>query len=185
MFSGNKAEADYKKGLQKLKIRKFKTAINFFNNALTELHNVDPLAYVKMSNIYTDKTEALIELGRNKEAMDSIYLALKYQPNYGRAGEIKNKLEDSMKNKLQTDFTRILDSAAKYSKNGEYRMAIDHWKKLIELRPNYITAWIMMGQDYEKLNELRDALKCYDKALEFDPQNADAQWYKKNLDISE
>lgn len=80
-----------------------------------------------------------------------------------------------------SEFNKIIIKAGEFSEKGKHKESIECWKKAIEIEPNYSTGWVMMGQEYEKLKEENQALKCYNEALKVNPQDSDAQWYKAEL----
>jgi len=66
-----------------------------------------------------------------------------------------------------SEFSKYLDLAQKYSKKRKSKKAIDNWKKVVQIKPEFQEAWILMGEEYEKINDIKSALKCYNKALEY------------------
>jgi Tfp pilus assembly protein PilF len=75
-------------------------------------------------------------------------------------------------------------SAEEYFKKGEnarenrrHKIAIEYYQKAIEANPNYIKAYISMGDTYYfRLNNYPEAIRCYQKAIDLDP-NYDAWTY--------
>lgn len=86
-----------------------------------------------------------------------------------------------MNDKGKTDFSKYLDLAQQYSKNGNHKRSIDFWQKTVDMKPDFVIGWVMMGQEYEKLRQAKQAIECYDNALKTDPQNNEAQWFKEKL----
>lgn len=39
------------------------------------------------------------------------------------------------------------------------------------LEPDFTKAWLMMGEDYENLENWEKSLECYNKVLELNPEN--------------
>ncbi len=78
-------------------------------------------------------------------------------------------------------FGKYLDMALNYNKKGKSKKALKCWEKVLQVKPDYLTGWVMMGQDYEKLEDLDKARECYDKVLKINPSHQDAKWLKENL----
>ena len=93
MSPHSKAEELYKEGLKKAEKGNFIKAIRYYERSLKEYHEKSPRALIKISLVYLAKSEALQELNKFEEALESINLALKYQPYSSRAKEIKQSLE--------------------------------------------------------------------------------------------
>jgi tetratricopeptide (TPR) repeat protein len=58
-----------------------------------------------------------------------------------------------------------------YASDGKLDKGIIHYEKAVELQPGYVTAWNNMGDAFEKKKDLKAALKAYDRALLFDPND--------------
>lgn len=58
-----------------------------------------------------------------------------------------------------------------YSSDGKLDKGIMQYEKAVELQPGYVTAWNNMGDAFEKKKDLKGALKAYDQALLFDPND--------------
>jgi len=54
---------------------------------------------------------------------------------------------------------------------GEYKKAIKHFDRVINLDPNYIDAYINKGIAFHELGNFEEAISNYDKALEIEPDN--------------
>ncbi|MFX0003723.1 MAG: tetratricopeptide repeat protein [Candidatus Hermodarchaeota archaeon] len=65
------------------------------------------------------------------------------------------------------DFSKYIDLAKEYERKGKIEKAIKNWKKVVQKNPEFQEAWILMGEDYEKIKDKNSALKCYNKALEY------------------
>uniref|UniRef100_A0A0D6QX51 Uncharacterized protein n=1 Tax=Araucaria cunninghamii TaxID=56994 RepID=A0A0D6QX51_ARACU len=58
-----------------------------------------------------------------------------------------------------------------YVSDGKIDKGIAQFEKAVKIQPGYVTAWNNLGDAYEKKKDLRAALKAYDQALLFDPNN--------------
>jgi tetratricopeptide (TPR) repeat protein len=61
--------------------------------------------------------------------------------------------------------------------DGRIDRAIAEYEKAVKLQPGYVTAWNNLGNAYEKKKNLPKALKAYEQALFFDPNNSVAKEY--------
>ena len=58
--------------------------------------------------------------------------------------------------------------------NEQYDEAIKYYKKAIELNPNYMEAYLVLGTAYyEGKKDYDEAIKCFNKAVELDPNLAE------------
>lgn len=58
---------------------------------------------------------------------------------------------------------------------------IVEYEKAVKLQPGYVVAWNNLGNAYQKKKELSKALKAYEQALFFDPNNKVAREFRDNL----
>jgi len=54
-----------------------------------------------------------------------------------------------MNDKGKTDFSKYLDLAQQYSKDGNHKSSIEFWQKVVDMKPDFSAGWVMMGQEYE------------------------------------
>lgn len=50
-------------------------------------------------------------------------------------------------------------------------LAVEHYRKAVDLQPGYVTAWNNLGDAYERKSKWDDALKAYEEALSYAPSN--------------
>jgi Tfp pilus assembly protein PilF len=65
----------------------------------------------------------------------------------------------------------FLNLGAAYHRKGEYRKAIESYKRALEFFPGYNTAYDHMGLSYEALEEWDRAVKAYQRSIEIDPES--------------
>ncbi|CAN1346717.1 Tetratricopeptide repeat domain-containing protein PYG7, chloroplastic [Linum perenne] len=58
-----------------------------------------------------------------------------------------------------------------YIRDGKTDKGIAQLEKAVKLQPGYVTAWNNLGDAYEKKNDMKGALKAFEEALLFDPNN--------------
>ena len=50
-------------------------------------------------------------------------------------------------------------------------LAIDNYKKAVEMQPGYVTAWNNLGNAFEKARDWKQAYDAYTEALSYAPDN--------------
>lgn len=50
-------------------------------------------------------------------------------------------------------------------------LAIDNYKKAVEMQPGYVTAWNNLGNAFEKARDWKQAYEAYSEALSYAPDN--------------
>ncbi len=61
-----------------------------------------------------------------------------------------------------------------YGRIGNTELAIEHFTRITEIKPDYKYAWNNMGNVYARMEKYNKAVSCYKKALEIDPNYSDA-----------
>ncbi|MEI7474855.1 MAG: tetratricopeptide repeat protein [bacterium] len=81
-----------------------------------------------------------------------------------------SKLTSDKNKKFNAEDYNVL--GVNYSQSGNYDMAIESFKKVVELNPKSIAAYNNLGITYLKNNDIDAAIKCYKKVLNIAPKNA-------------
>ncbi|XP_023768192.1 tetratricopeptide repeat domain-containing protein PYG7, chloroplastic isoform X3 [Lactuca sativa] len=58
-----------------------------------------------------------------------------------------------------------------YVRDGKTEKGISQLETAVKIQPGYVTAWNNLGDAYEKIKEYKSALKAFEEALLFDPNN--------------
>lgn len=58
-----------------------------------------------------------------------------------------------------------------YAATGKHDAAAAEYERAVALQPGYVTAWNNLGDAYESERKWRDALRAYESALEYAPDN--------------
>lgn len=61
-----------------------------------------------------------------------------------------------------------------YFKLGDYESSLDAHIHALKIKPSLFKSRVTAGVCYSKLGRMEEALRTYEKALEYDPQNADS-----------
>ena len=75
---------------------------------------------------------------------------------------------------------KLYEAKGVYKKKKLVKESIEHFKRAVELEPNYVYAWNRLGNSYWDLGDLKKALKYVNKALELDPHSIH-NWGDKTL----
>ena len=58
-----------------------------------------------------------------------------------------------------------------YLNMEKFPLAVQHFQKAVELQPGYVTGWNNLGDAFERSSKQDDALKAYEEALSYSPDN--------------
>jgi tetratricopeptide (TPR) repeat protein len=59
---------------------------------------------------------------------------------------------------------------------------VEYFRNTVELRPDYVGGWTVLGNAYVELGDYEKAMECYDKALSICPRYREAKNNKRNLE---
>ena len=62
-------------------------------------------------------------------------------------------------------------------------LAIDNYKKAVEMQPGYVTAWNNLGNAFEKARDWKQAYDAYTEALSYAPDNRIARERSDSLRV--
>jgi Tfp pilus assembly protein PilF len=122
-------------------------AIEEFKEALANpLYNTPEMALYNMAWAYYLKKDYQMALAKNQET-------LKVAP-----------------------FTRLWPQVEKnigliYFDQQDFTVAINHFRKAIELNPNFVEAHFLLGESYLKINDKNNARKAFQKVVDLAPQS--------------
>jgi protein O-GlcNAc transferase len=74
----------------------------------------------------------------------------------------------------------LVRQAQEMAMAGDHSTAENYLKKAIEANPSYTQAYTLLGNCQDCLDKKEDAIASYDKALQIDPNYADA-WFNKGM----
>ena len=66
-----------------------------------------------------------------------------------------------------------------YFTKQDYELAVEHFRRAVELDPNYSAAWKMLGRALEKSNHKEEALTIFEKGIEIAETKGDMQAVKE------
>ncbi len=113
---------------------------------------IAPESTLSSAKLYEEGMKAF----REKRYYDSIYLLRRALKSNPRDVNVLNTL------------------GLAYGRIGNSEMAIEMFKKVVGLKPDYKFAWNNMGNVYARMENYDKAIECYKKALEIDPNYDDA-----------
>jgi tetratricopeptide (TPR) repeat protein len=81
----------------------------------------------------------------------------------------------------RTRFLAYENMGSAFHSKGNYKTAIEHYRKAIDFAPDYSSSYEKMGVSYEALKDWNNALAAYKRASELSP---DAALYHLRLGIA-
>ena len=72
---------------------------------------------------------------------------------------------------MKPDHTNLLNEARLHQHNQEWPQAINSYEYLIRQYPSDAQLWHELGLIYVQVDDMRDALRCFERASEHDPEN--------------
>src|SRR5438105_3131429 len=64
--------------------------------------------------------------------------------------------------------------AVEKMRHFDYESAIEDWNRVLEINPNFATAYYNRGRSYEGIDDAQASLADYEQALRLDPKLTDA-----------
>jgi len=59
---------------------------------------------------------------------------------------------------------------------------IEYFKNTVDLKPNFVGGWTVLGNAYAEMGEYEKAMECYNKALSICPKYKEAKYNRRNLE---
>jgi tetratricopeptide (TPR) repeat protein len=118
--------------------------------------------FEKDPNYYVNEGNNLSIEGRYDEAIEAYEKAIKINPEYSEAWNLKGEA---------------------LSKSGNPREAIKCFDVALAIDPEYAEAWNNKGLRSRDLGYIDEAVNCFDNATDFNPSYAEA-WYNKGETFS-
>jgi uncharacterized caspase-like protein len=128
----------------------YESALSCYEEAIA----IDPNNYM----LYNRKGDALLKMGRNKEAIKTYDEAIIARPEHPDAYDLKGHV---------------------YFKLEEYQKALEYYDKALKIKPNSFEFLKDKGLVLHKLKEYKQALEFFDEALKINPDHSSVLQYKK------
>ena len=77
-------------------------------------------------------------------------------------------------NTKENDIEELFEIAIESADAGEHQKAIDHFKKVLEIDPDFFEAWHYLGTVYDEMGDYQEAVENMRKALELNKEYSDA-----------
>lgn len=160
------------------------------NEEIMELSKYTTIKYHEDSFFHVNKAQALLNMGKNSEALKSIEIAKQLDPLSTIASTLEgiillnlNKLKESfisfdesiriskLLEQIESNNPYISFNIAfcHYLKN-DYTLAIDYCNRAIQLEKNYVEAYICRGKSLSATNKHFQALEDFNKSIELEPK---------------
>ncbi|GAB6030271.1 p21 protein (Cdc42 Rac)-activated kinase [Chamberlinius hualienensis] len=154
-----------------------------FNEAL-KINPTDPATQCQLALVYIDqrKFDEAIRVSRQ---------ANKLHPNLsythvvlGQALEKNNQLseaEECYENAIQLDpqnfnylhsLSLIKQKLVIFNQQGNFQDALSYCKEAVRIKPSFLEAHMIMGSILRKLDDIKGSVKCYEIAVEINPDSA-------------
>jgi tetratricopeptide (TPR) repeat protein len=72
---------------------------------------------------------------------------------------------------------QLFREAVATQQRGDLGLAVQRYRNIVKLRPDFLSAWVNMGVALVQLNQFPAAIESYRSALALDPKNRDVQFY--------
>ena len=160
----------------------YRSAVKFLEKSITEFRDVD---VVKKKIAMESKAKELERLAyinpevsqQEKESGNKLYLDGKYPEAIKCYAEaIKRNPEDA---KLYSN------RAACYTKLAEFGLALTDCETCIKLDPTFVKGFIRKGGCHLAMKQFGNARDCYERALDLNPNSADAKAGLRNVSAQE
>jgi len=146
----------------------------FFNqrNEIEELNQ-------KYNNLksYVDVTDAKLEVFKEFNSVDFLE---EFQQFLLQEHMVEKELAQSKKSIIRSALDHMQRGLEFYYK-GQYRLALEEYKLVINLVPTFSMAYARLGSIYYKLDDLENAKLSWEKALELDPSNQSLKIFLKRV----
>ena len=163
---------------------KFEEALIYFNKAL------EVFPFYSQALFY--KAAILMNFGKIIEAIESYQRVVKFSLEEEEFYTLESKeFLEIIENQIYEDSGLSLDEYIplmkiykKYHKEYEdknYEKAINGFKKVLYKFETHFQSWNALGLCYGELDNLKEALKCFNKAIEIEPTYSPAQSNKDLL----
>ncbi len=78
-----------------------------------------------------------------------------------------------------TRYENLFNQGVQLLDTGEPEKALTSFQQAIEIKPDFIPAWVYNGICLEQLERYEEAISCYNQAININPNIADL-WYNKS-----
>ncbi len=177
-FTIGKDKANLQKAYTYQNAASYNKALTYFNKVLKR----DP----RNAQVYFNIAICQNKLGENKAAVEALYNAIKYKPDYFEAHFLMGFIEASEEHydKALASFNEArnieprarevyLNLANVYNSLEKYDNAIYSYKKAIELDPTWVLAYYQLGVACYSAGRLDEAVEAFKKVAELEPYYPD------------
>jgi tetratricopeptide (TPR) repeat protein len=136
------------------------------NSFIIKIEDFDTIIF-KLWNKFNCGTEQLVERAKQFEEKTRDYIA--------RFNKEAVQISSSIDNSEKDNFNKYIDAKDYFQKafdSKDLNEQIDLYTKAIELKPDFLEAYINRGVAYNDLREYEKALHDHDKAIELKPDDA-------------
>ncbi len=95
--------------------------------------------------------------------------------HYEKARKIKSNPLVEKKLRRAREIMKYIEKAHQHIEKGKHKKAIEEYRNASMLDKKSFTIWYEMGQAYGHLDDYKEAIECYEKALEINPSSNDVK----------
>lgn len=159
--------------LKALDVQKDNAEIHFILSGIYEGQNQLEMALEELKNtlaIAADFAPAYAKIFALLMSSNQISPTISTQTRVDRLQEVINWMTQGVQNLPQSGEIRFY-LAEVYYQMADYGLAVENYKKTIELAPTATSAYVNMGNALEKLGKNTEATSAYNKAIALDANN--------------
>ncbi|MEI7543016.1 MAG: tetratricopeptide repeat protein [bacterium] len=158
---------------------KYNEAVAIYEKGIKYNSNA-AILYNSLGNLYYDAGGYLKALQLFKKAadLDSNFLERYYHLGFDsfiNGSELINETIKTMQESINNNLNKakiIHDSGIVYLEHHMNDKAIIAFNQALNIYPNYLSAYLNLGDTYQQKEDYENAIKTFEKALTYNPQNA-------------
>ena len=126
---------------------------------------------------YLDVTNAKLDVFKEFSSVDFLE---EFQQFLLQEHMVEKELAQSKKSVIRSALDHMQRGLEFYYK-GQYQLALEEYKLVVNLVPNFSMAYARLGSIYYKLQDLENSKLSWEKALELDPSNQSLKIFLKRV----
>ncbi len=112
--------------------------------------------------------EKALQLSERTTDRERLYIQTRYAQDLGHQAEARNRFDVYLK-AYPDDWGMRFNYASLLRSNGEIPEALEQYKELVRISPNYPSTYIDIATSYSVIGNYAEALRNYEQAFKLDP----------------
>jgi eukaryotic-like serine/threonine-protein kinase len=112
--------------------------------------------------------EKALQLSERTTDRERLYIQTRYAQDLGHQAEARNRFDVYLK-AYPDDWGMRFNYASLLRSNGEIHEALEQYKELVRISPNYPSTYIDIATSYSVIGNYAEALRNYEQAFKLDP----------------